>query len=249
MEAEKKAKSEAFPPAPPDQEEPDKDPYVPRKAGLNRFVWDMRLPKATMIETKGGAKPDRSGPQVPPGTYQVRLTVDGESFTESFRILPDPRVDISQEAFEAQFALLRDIHATHDALNRAVNDIRRVKAQAATWTRWASNGKTPEQVGEAARKLKETLDEIEGQLIQTKIQSDQDELNFPVKLNNKLSMLAWIVSTGDGAPTAQQRELFEELKSQVDQELDRLKRVMARDVSAFGKVVEEAGIPAVGVAG
>jgi hypothetical protein len=245
---EKKQEKDAFPPPEPDQEDPDEEPFVPRKPGLNRFVWDLRLPKATLIATKGGAKPDRTGPLVPPGEYQVRLTVDGERFTEKFRILPDPRTDISQADVEAQFALLKEIHEAHDALNRAVNEIRRLKSQAATWVRWSTNGDRPEKIGDAATKLKEKLDEIEGELIQLKIQSDQDELNYPVRLNNKLAALGWIVSIGDGAPTSQQRELFAELKGQLDRQLDQLRDAKSTDVAAFGKLVNEAGIPAVGIA-
>ena len=53
-------------------------PRVTKKAGLNRFVWDVR---------------HKNGLTVPPGRYQARLKVGSETIaTESFNVLIDPRV-------------------------------------------------------------------------------------------------------------------------------------------------------------
>lgn len=248
QEAEKKA-TEAFPGPEEDLEDPDKDAFVPAKSGLNRFVWDMRLPKATQIQTKGGDKPDRSGPLVPPGEYKVRLTVDGQTFTESFRILPDPRIDTAQADFDAQFTLLSQIHDKHDELNRAVNDLRRVKRQAAVWTRWSTDGDANGSIPDAAKALSDTLEAIEGELLQTKIKSEQDSLNYPVKLNGKLAALSESIASADAAPTKQQRDLSDDVVQRIDAQLAALKEVMRKDVKAFNKLITESGVPAVGVAG
>ena len=53
-----------------------------RHAGLNRFMWDMRYPSVSAIP---GLPPVVINPIAVPGTYQVRLTVNGESQT---RVLP-----------------------------------------------------------------------------------------------------------------------------------------------------------------
>ncbi len=85
---------------------------VPKQAGLNRFSWDMRIegPAAS-----GDGYSSRSGPLIPPGTYQVRLTA-GESWSQmrSFEVRIDPRVTaagITQADLDEQYALgvkLRD---------------------------------------------------------------------------------------------------------------------------------------------
>ena len=60
---------------------------------MNRFVWNMRYPDATsfpgLIMWAGSV----TGPLHRPGAYQVRLTVDGKSQTQSFAIKKDPRLD------------------------------------------------------------------------------------------------------------------------------------------------------------
>ncbi|MGH2562678.1 MAG: glycosyl hydrolase [Thermomicrobiales bacterium] len=244
-DAEKKAKK-AFPGAEEELDEPDKDPFLPAGAGLNRFVWDMQLPRAAQIVVKGGDKPDRSGPRVPPGEYQVRLTVDGETFTETFRIVPDPRIDTPQADFEAQFALLARIREKHDELNRAVNDLRRVKRQAAAWTRWSLDADGGSRVADAAKALTDKLEAVEGELLQTKIQSEQDSLNYPVKLNAKLATLGGLIASADATPTKQQQEFFEDLVARIDAQLATLQKVIKADVKAFNKQIADAGVPAVG---
>ena len=42
---------------------------------------------------------------------------------------------------------------------------------------------------------------MEEALYQTKNQSNQDPLNFPIRLNNKLASLAGVVDSADAAPT------------------------------------------------
>ena len=62
---------------------------LPAKAGMNRFVWDLRYPAAWEPGAPDGGL---GGPMAPPGTYRARLTVDGRTMTEPFQLLVDPRV-------------------------------------------------------------------------------------------------------------------------------------------------------------
>ena len=59
---------------------------------MNRFVWNLRYPDATsfpgLIMWAGSV----TGPPASPGTYQVRLTVDGKSQTQPFEVKKDPRL-------------------------------------------------------------------------------------------------------------------------------------------------------------
>ena len=103
-----------------------------------------------------------------------------------------------------------------------------------------------EKVTAAAKSLSERLDEIEGELLQMKIQSFQDSLNFPVKLNAKLASLIGMVSNADAAPTKQAGQLYESLAEQVDKQIAALEKVLDKDVAKFNRLVTGAGIPAIG---
>ncbi|MEA2597603.1 MAG: hypothetical protein QOF01_4072 [Thermomicrobiales bacterium] len=239
-------KEDEFPPKAEGQEEKDEDPYVPAKKGLNRFVWDMRLTPATKIATKGGDQPGRTGPKVVPGCYQVRLEANGQSQTASFRIVKDPRQSTTDEEFRAQFDLINRINQKHDEMNKAVNQIRAARTQAIEWARRVKETDAEEKVTTAAKALSEQLDAIEGELLQMKIKSDQDNLNYPAKLNAKLAALAGMVGNADAAPTKQAGELYESLARQVDEQLAKLATVLDKGVAEFNAVVSGAGVPAVG---
>lgn len=239
----KPADSDAFPP-PVEQVEPD-GPFAPTNAGLNRFVWDFRLPNATKIATKGGDQPDRTGPRVPPGSYQVRLLIGERSFTESFEILPDPRVRSRQRDYRAQFDLLQRIHAKHDELNKAVNAIRAMRDDLILIARRAEDAL---EISEEAARLSTRLDEIEGALLQRKIESDQDNLNFPAKLNGKLSSLAYMVGASESPPTKQATEHANELIEQVDNQLAAFAAVKRKELRSFNATARKAGLGTVRIA-
>ncbi len=69
-------------------------------AGMHRFVWDLHAAPAGGERRRGGEYPisaiyqDTPGMQgewMPPGTYTVRLTVDGRTYTQPLVVKPDPR--------------------------------------------------------------------------------------------------------------------------------------------------------------
>jgi len=67
---------------------------LPAKAGMNRFVWDLRYPggaPAATGDAEGGGF-SGIGPLVAPATYRARLTANGMVRTEPFTVKIDPRV-------------------------------------------------------------------------------------------------------------------------------------------------------------
>jgi photosystem II stability/assembly factor-like uncharacterized protein len=94
-------------------------PTLSTRAGMNRFVWDLRYSAAT----GGTGDPETGhaarGPQVLPGTYQVRLTIDGQRFTQPLKVALDPRstatpVDLSKQ-FELAMKTARELARASEA--------------------------------------------------------------------------------------------------------------------------------------
>ncbi|MBZ5727683.1 MAG: glycoside hydrolase [Acidobacteriia bacterium] len=69
------------------------------EAGMHRFVWDLHAARAPGGGGRGGYPisaiyqdtPGPQGPWAPPGAYTVKLTVDGQSYTQPLEVKPDPR--------------------------------------------------------------------------------------------------------------------------------------------------------------
>jgi hypothetical protein len=82
-------------------------------------------------------------------------------------------------------------------------------------------------------------------LYQTKNQSSQDPLNYPIRLNNKLAALAGVVAASDAPPTDQAYAVYEDLAARVNAQLQKLGEVMSVDLPSFNKLVRDQDIPAV----
>jgi len=242
----KKFPDKAASPPPSDGDDTPRNPAGPSKApaeaGLNRFVWDMRYPDATsfpgMIYWAAGSR----GPLVVPGGYSVKLTVDGKAFTQTFTIDRDPRMGGSFTDLQKQLDLSIQLRDKVSQTNDAVIQIRDVRKQIDELVVRAAK---ETKVVEAGKKLSKDLTEVEQELYQTKNQSGQDPLNYPIKLNNKLAALLSVVQSSDTAPTAQSNQVFEDLATKVNGHLRRLDSLINKEIPAFNKLVRDAAVPAV----
>ena len=220
-------------------------PRVTTEQGLNRFVWDMRHVDAARFPGMILWAGDVRGPRAVPGTYQVKLTADGATHTQTFEIKKDPRLQTSPEDFQKQLALLVKIRDKLTETHNAVAQIRDVKRQLDDLLKRAADAPNARPVLDAGRELNAKLSAIEEEIYQTKNQSSQDPLNFPIKLNNKLAALGSIVGSADAAPTEQSYTLYDELAGKIDAQLQRLSQVMTTDLKAFNNLVRTSDIPAV----
>jgi photosystem II stability/assembly factor-like uncharacterized protein len=217
------------------------------RAGMNRFVWNLRYAEASrfqgMIFWAGGTQ----GPVAVPGIYKVRLTAGDWSQTRGFTVKKDPRVATSPEDYQRQFDLLVRIRDRVSAANDAVKRIRDVKEAldgAATRARGLP-GDAGRRIAQQADSIKGRLSAIEAEIYQVKNRSSQDPLNYPIRLNNKIAALAGVVASADAAPTDQSLQVFEQLSAALQVQLDRLKALIDTDIPAFNKLVKDSDVPAV----
>ena len=78
------------------------------------------------------------------------------------------------------------------------------------------------QAVDSIAELDKKMTAIEEALYQTKNSSNQDPLNFPIRLNDKLASVTSSASTGDFAPSAQAKAVKQELIAAIDAELSKL---------------------------
>jgi len=229
----------------------DKQPRIPREQGLNRWVWNLRYPDATKVEDDDAANEvvegGIAGPQVPPGTYRVRLTVGDKTFEQEFDVRKDPRVSATDAELHEQFALLRQLHQRLSDTHAAVNQIRALRRRADDWSARSKDKPELEAVFKAARALVERLKPIEAELIQVEAKSRGDTLNFPVRLNGKLAALQAVVASADAAPTRSSTAVADELAMRLQRDLDQLSEVLATEVAYLNQSIENARLPPVGM--
>ena len=220
-------------------------PPVPIEVGLNRFVWDTRYPDAVRFPGMILWAGETRGPKLPPGSYQVKLTVEGKSYTQSFEIKPDPRLTTAPADYSKQSELGLKIRDKLSETHNAIIQIRDVRKQVEDLLKRVAGQPNFKVVNDAGTALNKKLTTIEETLYQTKNQSNQDPLNFPIRLNNKLAALGGVVGSAEAAPTAQSYAVYDEVVAQIDAELRKLAQLMQTDVPAFNQLVRDQNIPAV----
>jgi hypothetical protein len=228
------------------EEEPTEGPWAPVGAGMNRFVWDLRYEKPVKLESKSRSKREEalaggSGPRAVPGEYQVRLTVGDQVLTQPFTLLADPRLPVTQADLQAQFELKLAIRERLSETHTAINQIRRVREQVEEWLKRAADSAA---IKEAARSLKEELKAVEGELINLDFEKPRPGLN---RTKEKWDALSSMIDESDHAPTAGAQEFYAELKTQLDAQRRKLKRLIDGQVKAFSDLIQKEGVPPIAV--
>ena len=116
-------------------------PELKAGPGLHRFAWDLRYARPNVASFSfpisaipGRTVPEPLGPFVAPGTYTVRLTVDGNTFTQPVRVRMDPRVRTTAPVLAARDSLHFEIYRTVNALGDARTRVRALRASVAQQT-------------------------------------------------------------------------------------------------------------------
>ena len=90
--------------------------------------------------------------------------------------------------------------------------------------------------------LTKKLSEVEEEIYQVRNQSNQDPLNFPIKINNRIGALRRSVETGDARPTNASYQVFKELSAELDVQLSRLKSIEGTELGALNKLLAAKGV-------
>jgi hypothetical protein len=179
----------------------------------------------------------------PPGTYQVRMLVDGKPVaggTQTFALEKDPRTKATQADLATQFTFLMQVRERTSQANDAVKTIRNVRAQLAE-REGKLSGQPLAQFRALAEPLRTELASVEDSVYQTKNRSGQDPLNYPIRLNNKIAALAGVAGSAEARPTDQTVAVFKDLSAQLDVQLTRMKRALDGSLPKINAVLKSAG--------
>jgi photosystem II stability/assembly factor-like uncharacterized protein len=216
---------------------------VKTTTGLNRFVWDLRYPRPEDFPGMvlwGGL----TAPYAVPGQYHVRIRGGGTEQTVAIDVLPDPRTTATVKDMQDQFDLVADVGAKLTEIHRAIKKVRDIRDQLQPLLKRLDAKKHAEAI-KSARRLIDTMTAAEEALHQTKAKSSQDVLNYPIRLNNKLSSLAGNVAAGDHRPTDQSIQLKQHLFAAVDAELSILRQVFTEDLQRLNDTLRRLDVPSV----
>ena len=151
---------------------------------------------------------------MPPGRYTVKLTADGQSFTQPLDVLKDPNTPVTLADIAASSALLTNVQARHERDGRHARTRSRTSARRSS--RSARQTDVDGGLRQAATRSSRSSWRSRGtSSILRMTGRGQDEVRYPVKLGGQLNYLAGGISASDFTPTSQQREVDQVLAKQV----------------------------------
>ena len=213
-------------------------PTVPMVPGVNRFAWNLQTAPVTQFPGMVLWGATTNGPLALPGTYQVRLTVDGRAETQPLTVKKHPFYNVSDADLREQFEMASRIRDKVNEANAAIIQIRRIKQQLADRVQKSQSA----DVKAIAEQFTKEMSAVEEDVYQVRNQSNQDPLNFPIKTNNRLASLLRVVQAGDGKPLGNIEPIFNDLQAELKAETDRLQRVLSTYLPRFNQLAQRLGI-------
>ena len=212
-------------------------------AGLNYFNWDLNYPEAEKVD-EGVILWNRARmvPVAPPGNYSAKILVGNDSATVPFTILPDPNYNISPADYQAQFAFLVKARDKFSATMLAQKKIADLRKQMNDYSDRLGKD-CPKDVTAMMDSIKKKLTTVEEALHQTKAKSGQDVLNYPIKLDDKLSSVYRVAAAGVNAPSQQVLEAYEVVASAIDEQLANLKSLENNELPALNALIHQKTLP------
>ncbi len=216
-----------------------KEEVLKVSSGGNQFVWNTRYEGAETLDGMIFWSASFSGAKAVPGTYEVILERNGQTEQQEFTILSDPRAEVSVAQMQEQFEFVNRVNKTVDEAHKAIKNIRSITKKL---TDFESNYGSMEETAtllEKVKGLKNEFSEIEKALYQTQNKSNQDPLNFPIRLTNKLGHLNRLVTGSDFPPTAQDEAVRQELTQRVEEQLQHYNQLISKDLAEFNAAFAE----------
>src|SRR5579872_3726351 len=151
-----------------------------KDAGVNRMYWDLRFEPSHQIHLRNSPEyaPEISNGMdgwrpygerriailAPPGTYTVKLTVDGKDYSQPLKVIKDPHSNGSEGDIQIQTRLVSSLSTEMNGAVDAVNQIEFIRAQLAD----LKSEVTDNGIKTAADQLSAKLVEVEANLVRLK---------------------------------------------------------------------------------
>jgi photosystem II stability/assembly factor-like uncharacterized protein len=213
----------------------DKEDQLNLVEGMNQFVWNMQVKGVEKIDDMILWHGNIGQYKIPPGQYHAKFKYNKDSTTVNFTVLKDPNYQASEQDYQAQFDFLNTIKSKFEQIQQTIRDIRTTRSQINALKDKLGND-YPAELDSLGSKVLINISRIENNLYQTKLKSGQDMLNYPIRLNDKLSGIFDAVNQHT-SPTAQSREAYQDLEVRIDRELNEFKTIQATEIKQFNELI------------
>jgi photosystem II stability/assembly factor-like uncharacterized protein len=211
---------------------------LPNAAGFHRWVWDLRAaaPTATHYEYPISAVPHRTpltpqGPLALPGTYTVRLTVDGKAETAPLALKMDPRVHTAAAELEARHNAQAKLAAAMDELAKADLEAHSMVEQMSD----AANASLTSQLAPVTRQLNE--------LLEGKKEKGREEEGGLDDVSGEAATLYGLFDQSDEPVTQAMTKTAARVEKEGNEAQERWRAFVSKQAPAINRMLRQAGRP------
>jgi len=207
-------------------------------AGLNKFVWDMRINRVSAVPKR---PPTAIAPIVPPGTYTAKLTVDGVVETQDFEVKMSPKESYTQEQADAKFAFWMEMYNVAESSTQnviaalAARDMANEKVEAMK-TAGAKENKI-KKAQKQADVIAKIVGDYEGSYVSTG-RTLAEVINLPATILFKMSFMSGILDHSEGPVTQSMKIEFQNLVDEVKAADDKYKKAIEPELKKLEKLID-----------
>jgi photosystem II stability/assembly factor-like uncharacterized protein len=202
------------------------------KKGHNRFLWNLRneniQPDVKNVFVYGSYE----GYAVPPGNYKAQLNFNGTISETEMTVLANPAIAATAADWNEQQQVLASITAAISEMHQQVNELRKIRKQLVHHSDILKGLKPAEKVLDEAKKLIESIDAWESNIVEGRIQNGQDVINWPSKLNVEFFNIKRLADAPDPRITQGIKARLADLQAQWNAEKGKLEAIK-KSVAAY----------------
>ena len=213
------------------------------KAGIHEVYWDLEHDYPNLQEdfvSMYYRASNPSGPKAIPGEYKIELVVGKETTSKPFILKIDPRwKHLTLADFQAQLDAANKVIDLIDESQNTLEEMRSIKKQISDLIELTEEKEFYEKLKDLGTNVIEKITLIEDELYQKKIETSQDEINYPRKWTNHITHLYDRIIEGDSKPNSGMQERWKELNENYLKIIAPYKEILDEDLNNLLQFLSE----------
>jgi len=211
--------------------------------GMHRFVWDLRYPGVPGGNPRSRMFGGGAGPWVPPGEYQVKLTANGQSYTQPLTLKMDPRVKTPPADLMKQFEMARQIGAAQAQVAATLLSADRLHGQLESLASKAGDRKPlADQIAALDHKTMALTGGATGPSPSEEAGPSVSAIHSLSSLNSALGEVERAVESADVAPTGDAVTAFGRDRQEMQKVLAQWNEIVSKDVPKLNASLKQTNL-------
>ena len=217
-------------------------------AGMHRWIWDLHHTPVAGGGRFGGFGFGPGGLAALPGTYTVKLTVGGKSYTQPLTVKIDPRIKTPLADLQKQFAIGSEISERQIQINAARHNVDQVRTQIRQLRPQTSSNTALTAALDALDRKAEAIGGVPPTPVAPGNQplppTERSSLTF---LSGEFLRISSVVDSGDEAPTAEAMKALADAQATLAATMSKWAALTTKDVPVLNAQLKAAGLAPIAI--